>query len=391
MPGAELKSLIEAQGLTVLNLPTVYWHEWVKELERSGGETPGMLRLVNVGGEKVFAQRLAGWLRNHGGGRRWLNTYGPTEATVDATAYEACGNEELKKEVPIGKPMANVRSYILEQEMRPAPLGVVGELYLGGAGLARGYLKRPGLTAERFVPDVTGVEVGGRRRDGQVKIRGYRIELGEIEAMLNAHPAIDQAVVMVRDVRTAGNTLVAYLVGKQGEATLESSELKEDLRKRLPQYMTPGIFVQLEAIPLTVNGKVDRKALPEPDAWIRARVDEDTSPKGPIERLLADIWTEVLEIEQIGIYDNFFDLGGHSLLLTQVASRIRTALLVDIPLRVMFEAPTISQLQVAIAAEQLKELDTTQVSELLQELQELSQDQQWALFEAQADKEMTTH
>jgi amino acid adenylation domain-containing protein len=292
------------------------------------------------------------------------NLYGPTEASIDVTHW-CCKLEQVRQTgVPLGGPIANTQVYVLNEEMAPAPVGVTGELYLGGDGLARGYWKRPGLTAERFVPDPFARKdtPGGQRLyrtgdlarwladgnleylgrvDQQVKIRGFRIELGEIEAALQEHEAVRQAVVIAREYEPGDKRLIAYIV-TAAELQVSEGELREILNLRLPNYMMPASFVTLEALPLTASGKVDRKALPAPDRGPIQHVY--VAPATPEEQQLAGIWSQLLKVDRLGINDNFFVLGGHSLLAMRVAVRIRSAFRVDVSLRQLFEAPTIAEL-----------------------------------------------
>jgi amino acid adenylation domain-containing protein len=279
------------------------------------------------------------------------NLYGPTEAAIDVTSW-VCQREEEAQGVPIGRPIANTQIYILDEEMQPVPVGVSGELYIGGAGVARGYVKRPELTAEKFVPNPFGREGGERlyrtgdqgkwrgdgniefigRIDDQVKIRGYRIELGEIEGVVSEHEDVEQAVVVAREEKTGEKRLVAYVVGRAGRR-IESGELRRHVQKKLPEYMIPSAIVQMEELPLTVNGKVDRRALPEPE---QQSVERYVGPRTPVEELLCGIWERVLGLERVGIEDNFFELGGHSLLAAQVISRIQETFEIELPLRSLF-------------------------------------------------------
>ncbi|HEX2079479.1 MAG TPA: amino acid adenylation domain-containing protein, partial [Longimicrobium sp.] len=283
----------------------------------------------------------------------FVNAYGPTETTVCATSARC----EADGRVPaIGRALENVRVYVLDAAGRPAPVGVPGELYVGGVGVARGYLGRPGLTAERFVPDPFGA-AGGRlyrtgdrvrwrpegileylgRLDEQVKIRGFRIEPGEIEAVLSAHAEVREARVIVREDAPGEKQLVAYVVGG-----VEADEVREHLRRSLPEYMVPAAFVVLERLPLTPNGKLDRKALPAPE--LASAEERYVAPRTPVEEVLAGIWAEVLRLERVGVEESFFELGGHSLLATRVVSRVRAVFAVELPLRALFEGPTVAQL-----------------------------------------------
>ncbi|HEY7511066.1 MAG TPA: amino acid adenylation domain-containing protein, partial [Vicinamibacteria bacterium] len=295
------------------------------------------------------------------------NLYGPTEAAVDVTCWP-CRRGDERHVVPIGRPIANTQAHVLDARLRPVPLGAVGELFLGGVQVGRGYLGRPDLTAERFVPDPCGDRPGARlyrtgdlarwlpdgsveylgRVDFQVKVRGFRIELGEVEAALLAHPAVMDAVVVAREDRPGDQRLVAYLVGPA-----PAGELRRHLLGRLPEYMVPSAFVTLPALPLSPNGKVDRRALPAPG-------DGGLAPRGgvlrtPSEEALAAIWEGVLRRAPVGPDDNFFELGGHSLLATQVIAQVRKTLGAELPLRAMFEAPTVRALAARVDAARREE------------------------------------
>jgi acyl carrier protein len=288
----------------------------------------------------------------------------------------------------IGERIPDLQIYVLDEARQPVPIGVPGELYVGGAGLARGYLQRPALTAERFVlhswasEGVRLYRTGDRGRylangdleylgrvDRQVKVRGFRIELGEIEAVLSEHEKVSEAVVIARE-ENGEKRLVGYVVGEA-----ETAELRRYLQQRLPEYMIPSAWVKLDALPLTTNGKVDRRALPTPDATTGLE-DKDTyvAPRTPIEAGLTAIWSEVLKIDRIGIHDNFFTLGGHSLLATQVITRLRSVYNVDVPLRRLFESPTVAGLAVAIVQEQASAVAEDEMAQLIAELDYLSDD-----------------
>ncbi len=290
------------------------------------------------------------------------NLYGPTEAAVDVTFWECKDCVTNQKIVPIGRPIANIQIYLLDKYFNPVAIGVTGEVYIGGVGVGRGYLNRPELTAEKFIPNPFSDEAAARlyktgdlarylpngeieyigRIDYQVKIRGFRIELGEIEAVITQHPAVRETVVVVRDDSTDSQRIVAYVV-PQKEQILTTFELRDFLESKLPSYMIPGAFIILEALPLMPNGKVDRKALPIPELT-QILSSDIILPSTPIENLLAGIWAEILGIEKVGIDNNFFELGGHSLIATRVISQIRQVFQVELPLRYLFEKPTIAGL-----------------------------------------------
>ncbi len=378
--GAEFSRLIEAEQLTVLDLPTAYWHEWVYELSLQQMSVPKSVRLLVLGGEKAEAARMELWRQVGGADIRWLNTYGPTEGTIIVTLYdpEREGGWSGGRELPIGRPIVNAQVYLLDQHLQPVPVGVPGEVCIGGMGVARGYLNRPELTAEKFIPDPfrrdmpsaclykTGdlarylpdgnVEFLGRS-DHQVKVRGFRVELGEIEAVLGRHPAVRQAVVLcvARD-EASGKQLVAYVVpgdvtGVQSRSGLPSlvGDLREFLKNKLPEYMLPSAFMLIESLPLTPSGKVDRKALPAPDQTQPELESTHVAPRTPEEETLARIWAQVLGLKQmggpspVGVYDNFFELGGDSILSIQVIARASQAGLHLSP-RQLFEYPTVAGL-----------------------------------------------
>ncbi len=306
------------------------------------------------------------------GSQLW-NLYGPTETTIWSTLYQVSPNESrgISHTVPIGRPIANTQIYILDSNLEPLPLGVIGDLYIGGDGLSRGYRNRPELTAERFISnpfdpssmmyktgDLARYLPNGKleffgRGDQQVKVRGFRIETGEVEAALAQHPSVRQAVVVAWKERSSDASLVAYLVAAPGEDEADPGQLREFLRSKLPEYMLPSMFVQLESLPLTPNGKVDRKALPAP---AQSRPDlraPYVAPRTPLELELAETCAQVLGLESpngepvVGLHDNFFDLGGHSLLGTRLVFQLREKYgleAADLPLRALFEQPTVANL-----------------------------------------------
>ena len=364
--------------LTAANLPTAYWHQCVQAL----ADAPGLpaahdLRLMIVGGEAMSPLSLKLWRQTAMKGVRLLNAYGPTETTITATTFEI--QPELSEadlhSVPIGRPLGNRKTYVLDKHQNPVPIGVAGELHIGGSCLARGYLNRPELTAEKFIPDPFSDQPGARlyktgdlarylpdgnieflgRLDDQVKIRGYRIEPGEIESVLARHPGVHDAVVLARDDTPADilaslrmeKRLVAYVVPGR-ELSPSVGELRSFLKEKLPPHMVPSAFVILDALPLTPNGKLDRRALPAPEQTRPELENSYIAPRTEVENVLAAIWAEVLKLDQVGIHDNFFDLGGHSLLAIQVVSRVRDALQVELPLRSFFETPTVAGLAATI-------------------------------------------
>ncbi|WP_039638095.1 non-ribosomal peptide synthetase [Streptomyces sp. 769] len=315
--------------------------------------------LLILGGEALTGAAVAPWRAVHPD-VTLVNAYGPTELTVNCAEFEIPPGAELPSgPVPIGRPFWNMRAYVLDAGLRPVPPGVVGELYVSGAQVARGYLGRPGLTAERFVPSPfepgvrmyrTG-DLARRRPDGQlefagradeqVKVRGFRIEPGEVAAVLTAHPSVRQAVVVAREDGATGVQLVGYAVPADPTAGLDARELRAHIAAQLPDYMVPSAVVALDEVPLTPNGKLDRKALPAPDF---TGAGPGRAPRTPREEVLSGLFAEVLGLDRVGIDDSFFDLGGHSLLATRLMSRIRSVLGVDLPLRALFGTPTVAGL-----------------------------------------------
>jgi amino acid adenylation domain-containing protein len=363
---AEFSRFVDEAQLTVMSLPTAIWHEWVTLLERSEVQLPATLRLVIVGTEQALADRFNIWQRLAEKRPRWCNAYGPTEATITTTIFDANANDCELQTVPIGRPIANTQVYLLDLHLNPVPIGVPGELYIGGSGLARGYLHRPELTAERFVPSPFAGEAGQRlyktgdlgryredgnieflgRMDDQVKIRGYRIEIGEVEAILSQHPAVNAVAVLVREEQRGEKRLVAYVAADR--EALAISELRGFSRKKLPDHMVPAVFVILQQLPINPNGKIDRQLLSSlvyPEAESPGTF---VAPRTAVERELAAIWAEVFGLEEVGVRDDFFDLGGHSLTAIRVINRIRDRLLVELPVRTVFDKPTIEDLALEI-------------------------------------------
>jgi len=356
---AKLRDWLIAEDVTITFLPTplaesILTLEWPSQLS---------LRTLLTGGDRLRyypAPSLSFELVNH---------YGPTEYTVVACSGSVLSaKRESEIMPPIGRPVDNTHIYLLDAQLQRVPIGVYGELHIGGAGLSTGYLNRPDLTAERFIPNAFSKESGARlyrtgdlarwlpngeieffgRLDHQVKVRGFRIELGEIEAVLTSHRDIREAIVMTCEDEGEERRLVAYVVANQQLVTL--NDVRNFLKERLPDYMVPSVFVRLDTMPLTVNGKVDRLMLPAPD-FTRLEIDEAfMPPRTPVEEALLEIWLQVLKIERVGVNDNFFDVGGHSLLATQIISRVRDVFKIDLPLLKVFEEPTVAGLASSIEA-----------------------------------------
>jgi amino acid adenylation domain-containing protein len=365
----ELGRRLRSEKVTILWLTAGWFHQMV-DLQLDGLQS---LRYLLAGGEALSVPHVLKAVRQLKN-CRLINGYGPTEGTTFSCCYPVPASWPGGASVPIGRPINRTWAYILDSARNLAPVGVAGELYIGGDGLACGYLNRPELTAEKFVT----VDLGGGaaperlyrtgdltrwlpdgniefigRMDNQVKIRGFRVEPGEIEMALATHPALREAVVTARPDHSGALQLVAYVVSHPGRET-DSGELREFLGGILPAFMVPSHFVQLTEVPLTPNGKVDRRALPAPPARPMAGAEPGQAPRNSTETLVAGIWREILGCGQVGIDDNFFHLGGHSLLATQIVSRLSQALEVEIPVRMIFEAPTIAGLARALDNAQLR-------------------------------------
>jgi len=385
-------ALSERRGYSLVKLTPAHLQllaELLKDVDLEGAA-----HSLVIGGENLPGQDVK-WWRERAAKTRLFNEYGPTESVVGCSVYEVGANvevEEGRANVPIGRPIANASLYILDGRLQPVPQGTAGELYVGGEGLARGYLNHPDLTAERFAPSPYSEETSARlyrtgdlarylrdgqieflgRADNQVKIRGYRIELGEIEAALNGRRGVKQSVVIAVEDERGGKRLLGYVVGAEG---VTAAELKGHLRERLPGYMVPEAIVMLESLPLTAHGKVDRQRLPAPGKQDIEPGGMYVAPNTPIEKDVARICGEVLRFEDVGIYDNFFALGGHSLLVTQVISRINSAFQVELPVRALFDAPTVSGLVAAIVESQVGQTGDDVLSQMLAELEGLSEDE----------------
>ena len=366
----------QALQLTVLDLPTAYWHQLTAELANSQIAIPAALRLVIVGGEAAATEQLNNWqtwLSQTHQPPQLINTYGPTESTIVATAYRVPTNHNSPT-LSIGQRFANAQIHLLDTHQQPVPIGLPGEIHIGGPGLARGSLNCPALTAESFItspfastkhptetqtteeqparlyktgdlacylPDGNLKFLG--RRDGQIKIRGFRIELGEIESALTQHPAVQQCIVIASEA-TGDKRLIAYVVTTENQTPAALNQaLKQHLQQKVPAYMVPAAIIGLTSLPLTPNGKVNRKALPEPDFSDLQSNTHFVAPRTPQEQNIADIWAQVLKLEQVSIHDSFFELGGHSLLAIQVTTRVSQALETEIPLQLLFTTPTLEK------------------------------------------------
>jgi amino acid adenylation domain-containing protein len=384
-----------AWRLTVLDLPTAYWHHLVLELGAQSLAFPPSVRLVILGGEKALRERLDAWWEAVDQPLRLLNTYGPTETTVVATWCDLPGpaeGEAARPEVPIGQPIHNAQAYVLDPHLQLAPVGIPGELHIGGVGLARGYLNQPALTAERFIPHPFSEAPGARlyrtgdlarylhdgnieflgRLDHQVKIRGFRVELGEIEAVLSQHPAVRDAVAVVGEGPAGDKRLLAYVVPRAPHGVPSTAELRLFLKRRLPDYMVPSTFVGLKALPLTPSRKVDRQALPAPDQSRPQLEVRFVAPRTLVEEALAAIWADVLGLQRVGIRDDFFELGGHSLLATQVTSRVSTIFRVEVPLRRLFENPTVAGLSRVLVSREARPGQAESIARALKKMKAMS-------------------
>jgi amino acid adenylation domain-containing protein len=348
--------------ISILFLTTALFNQFADDIPGAFGT----VRYLMFGGEAADPARVREVIQGNSPPGHLLNLYGPTECTTFATWNSVKEVPVDATNIPIGRPVANAQLYILDSELQPVPVGVTGEIYLGGERLARGYHRRPDLTAEKFLPSPFSRNGGERlyrtgdlarylpdgqvefigRRDNQVKLRGFRVELGEIEAVLRGCPGLKDAVVTVRDEASGDDKrLVAYLVADEETLTPPApSQARAFLRERLPEYMIPHMFVPLDHLPLTANGKIDRSALPEPLARQMEAEERYVAPQTEMERRVALIWQQVLGVEKVGIHDNFFDLGGHSLLIVRVHNRLRETLGREIPIVELFRHPTVTML-----------------------------------------------
>jgi acyl-CoA synthetase (AMP-forming)/AMP-acid ligase II/acyl carrier protein len=370
-----LASLLREQAVTNVALPP-------SVLSLLPEEALPALRTIIVAGEACPADLAHRWAP----GRRFFNSYGPTETTVCASGAECVADG---RNPTIGKPIINVKIHLLDAGLQPAPMGVPGELSIGGEGITRGYLGRPDLTAEKLTPDPFGAEPGGRlyrtgdlarylpggdidflgRIDHQVKLRGFRIELGEIEAELKQVVGVRDAVVLAQGKSQADSRLIAFVISRGGEAP-KANELRDHLRGQLPDYMVPAAFHSLEEIPLTANGKIDRQALFRLSVQMTEARAEYAAPRNEAERKLAKVWQEALQVEKVGIDDNFFDLGGHSLLMVTIQSRLKEVFKKDVPIVEFFKHPTVRLLSKLFTEEQPRKTASQSMRERAQKQKE---------------------
>ncbi|HEY6807001.1 MAG TPA: amino acid adenylation domain-containing protein [Pyrinomonadaceae bacterium] len=387
---AEFAQLLSRERVTILNQTPSAFSQVSNYLTQRDEDVPATLRAVIFGGEALEFSALREWVEHYGADRPSLiNMYGITETCVHVTYRKICAVDVIASTRSlIGRALSDLRVYVLDQQLEPVPIGVVGELYVGGPGLARGYLNKPELTAERFIPDPFGVEPGMRlyctgdlgrwsidgeleyagRCDQQVKVRGFRIELGEIEAILREHPLVRDVTVIAKEGR---QQLIAYVVANHKTGNSLPAELRLHAAQRLPDYMVPAFVVELDQLPLTRNGKLDRAALPESETRIER---EFVLPRNAVEEVLASVWREVLELDQVGVHDNFFELGGHSLLATQIISQVREIFEAELSLRSLFELPTIEGMKIALA--EAKDIGIVEmIAQTFMELESLSEEE----------------
>ncbi|MFP2932015.1 non-ribosomal peptide synthetase, partial [Pyxidicoccus sp. 3LG] len=372
LPGTPLRTLLREESITAVTLtPAV-----LAQLEPE--ELP--LEVVISAGDACTPELVQRW------GERLclLNAYGPTEATVCATISAPLRPGDRPT---IGRPWDNVQVYILDRELQPVPAGIPGELCIGGVGLARGYLGNPELTAVKFIPHPFASRPGERlyrsgdrarfladgrleflgRIDSQVKLRGFRIEPGEIESTLQGHPALRDAVVVLREDAPGEAALVAYVV-PAGADTPDAGALRDFLRRQLPEYMVPSAFVSLPELPLSSSGKVERRALPAPGGERSGTGTPYEAPRDEVEQQIADFWTELLHVERVGIHDSFFDLGGHSLLATRLVARLQEEFGVEVPLRALFEKPTVADMAMLVLETRAAQVDPEELEQMMQAL-----------------------
>ena len=372
-----------------------------------GEESREMVRRLVVGGEQLKGERIRRW---QSAGVKVVNEYGPTETVVGCCVYEVKEGEEIRGGVAIGRPIANMRMYVLDNEKRAAAAGVAGEIYIGGDGVARGYIGRAEETAERFVPDEYGEEAGGRlyrtgdlgriredgeieyigRNDRQVKIRGYRVEMEEVEREMEKERGVKEGVVEVREEERGGKRLIGYVVKEEGEEVSERG-IKEGMRRRVPEYMVPKEIVIMERMPLTGNGKVDRRRLPEPGGNRPEMESRFVPPRTYLEQGLAEIWAKTIDTDRVGVNDHFFDLGGHSLLATQIVSRVRERYGTEVPMAWFFTgAPTVAALAELIEQDNIAKAEVEDIEIALEDLESLSDEEVRALLANRSEQSQET-
>ncbi|MFE4645650.1 AMP-binding protein, partial [Streptomyces sp. NPDC056730] len=402
---ARLLTLMRIARVTHLDTVPALATALADEAARHGEGLPP-LRVLAAGADLWRTDDCRRLLDEAAEGTTVLNTYGVTEATVESSLYPAVrGALPDTAGVPIGRPNPGILMYLLDSALRPVPVGVTGDLYLGGPSVARGYLNRPDLTAQRFVADPFGTDPAERlyrtgdrarylpdgeiefagRADEQMKIRGFRIEPGEIESALRQHPSVARAVVAARQDDGGAPRLVGYAIVRDGH-TFAPGELRAHLKGLLPGYMVPSVFMELASLPLNANGKVDRKALPAPDPAAQAGTAY-TAPRTPGEEVLAGIWQEVLGVERVGVEDDFFDLGGNSIQILQINSRIRTAFGVGFSVRAFYDSPTVTGLAVAVEERILQELEDSIRQELYEQHESTEPQEQQVQQEPQEQQE----
>lgn len=381
-PTQMMQALLQ-YGINTLFLTTALFNQIIRERP----DAFHMLDYLLTGGEAINPHNIRQALTN-GSPKHLLHVYGPTESTTFASWFEIANVDKAASTIPIGQAIANTQLYVLDKYANPVPSGAPGELYIGGDGLARGYLHHPDLTAERFIPHPWSEEPGQRlyktgdlvrslpdgtieflgRLDTQVKLRGFRIELAEIEIALLALEAVQECTVLLQEEPSGEKRLVAYILPKQGQK-IDSYELRSQLQQQLPEYMLPSVWTTVEEIPLTANGKVDRAKLPTPEWTTTSTARPYVAPRNAYEESLAAIWATVLAVKQVGIHDSFFDIGGHSLLAIQLISHIRATFQMEIPLRTLFDAPTVAAMASTLMQKELELADQETLAQLLSELE----------------------
>jgi amino acid adenylation domain-containing protein len=355
------RELLSETGVTVLNQTPSAFRQLIEA--DAASNSPLRLRLVICGGETLEPRMLALWFERHGDASpRLVNMYGITETTVHVTHHPLSRADLARRSSVIGRPIPDLQVYILDPRLQLCPIGVPGEICVAGPGLARGYLRRPERTEEKFIPNPFAAATGERlyrsgdlgrfradgeieylgRIDQQVKIRGHRVELGEIEGVLAQHPAVSECAVVARQETPGDLRLIAYLVPR-GVTAPPDPELRDFLKRSLPAHMLPSRFIPIERLPLTPSGKVDRQALPSPAGRSHEREEGFVPPRDPTERAVAEIWGQILGLDDVGAKDDFFELGGHSLLAAQVVSRIRDSFGVELPIRALFDSSSVAE------------------------------------------------